>query len=67
MIFKAPLPQPLDPGLLTFDILGYPSLFGDILGKYLISKVVLFLGGQWRFEEESQDQQQQPGSQAEPG
>ena len=30
----------------------------------LISKVIQFSGGQWRFEEESRDPQQQRGSQA---
>ena len=67
VIFKAPLPQPLHHRLLTFDILAQWVIPVYLVISYLISKVVLFLGGQWRFEEESQDQQQQPGSQAEPG
>ena len=33
-----------DYRLLTWDILGYPSLFGDILGLPLISKTMLFSG-----------------------
>ena len=33
-----------DYGLITRDILGYPSLFGDILGLPLISKTMLFSG-----------------------
>ena len=44
-----------DHRLLTRDILGHPSLFGDILDQPLISKVVPFSGGQWRFNEESRD------------
>ena len=45
-----------DHRLLTLNILGYPSLFGDILGQtralIIVSKIILFSGGQWRFEEE---------------
>ena len=36
-------------------ILGNPSLFGDIFGEPLISKIIPFSGGQWRFEVESRD------------
>ena len=41
-----------DHRLLSRDILGYPSLFqvGNILAQPLISKVILFSGGQWNFE-----------------
>ena len=49
--------------VLTQDILGNPSLFGDILDQPLISKVIQFSGGQWRFKEESRDLPQQRGSQ----
>ena len=41
-----------DHRLLTRDIPVY-SRFGDILGQPLISKVIPFSGGQWRFKEES--------------
>ena len=53
-----------DHRLLTLDILGYPCLFGDILGQPLISKVIPFSGGQWRFNEESRDPPPPRGSQA---
>ena len=42
-----------DHRLLTWDILGYPKLFGDILCQLLISKVIPFSGRQWRSEEQS--------------
>ena len=45
-----------DHMLLTRDILGYPNLFIDILGQPLISKVIPFSAGQWRFKQESLDQ-----------
>ena len=53
-----------DHKLLTWDILGYPSLFDDIVGQPLISKVIQFSGGQWRYKEESRDQPPPRGSQA---
>ena len=34
-----------DHRLLSRDILGYPSLFGNILAQPLISKVIPFSGG----------------------
>ena len=52
-----------DHKLLTRNILGYHSLFGDILVQPLISKVVSF--ARWtRFKEEFRDQPLPRGSQA---
>ena len=51
-----------DHRLLTLDILGYPSFFGDILDQPLISKVIPFSGGQWKFNKESLDSQPPRGS-----
>ena len=53
-----------DHRLITLDILGYPSLFGDILDQPLISKVIPISGVQWRFNKESRDPPPPRGSQA---
>ena len=52
-----------DHRLQSRDILGYPSLFGNILAQPLISKVIPFSGG-LRSSKESRDLPPPRGSQA---